>query len=392
MDFGGKVSAAVQSALGSDFTIGVVAALVLAFIGWLIRPVRDWAVRSWQKIVDIWGAESRLRKALNALEGDGVWLSKPISSPQNYNIRMRGSIPIITVANLKGGVGKTTIAANLAAYYSLGQRERVLLIDLDFQGSLSSMLVPKAHLVPVGGRSKAAVLISDGIDAGHLLNMVSQVDRMEQARAVTAYYDLARAENRTMVRWLLGEAKQDVRYMIADLLLDDRVQHAFDKIIIDAPPRMTTGAIQAFCASTHVLIPTVLDSLSGDAVASFVIELENLREADVCPNLKVLGVVGSMVASNIGRKLEDDPDADPPLTIAERQGIASVKTQLERVQREKRLAAPPATMLPPETYVQKLAIIANQAGEHVVYTTGNDAVKEMFERLGREIQLRLVEK
>lgn len=48
--------------------------------------------------------------------------------------------PIIMVANLKGGVGKTTLTANLAAFFS-ERGKRVLLIDCDYQGSLSNMLL-----------------------------------------------------------------------------------------------------------------------------------------------------------------------------------------------------------------------------------------------------------
>ncbi len=46
-------------------------------------------------------------------------------------------MPVIAVMNLKGGVGKTTLTANLGAMFS--RSKRVLLVDLDYQGSLTSM-------------------------------------------------------------------------------------------------------------------------------------------------------------------------------------------------------------------------------------------------------------
>jgi cellulose biosynthesis protein BcsQ len=49
---------------------------------------------------------------------------------------MQDSIPIVLFANLKGGVGKTTLAANLTSYFEIQHAERVLAINLDFQGSL----------------------------------------------------------------------------------------------------------------------------------------------------------------------------------------------------------------------------------------------------------------
>jgi cellulose biosynthesis protein BcsQ len=393
MSFWDRVLADLEAALQSEFMVGVAVALVLAIIGLLLKPVRRWFGRLWTHISRVWRSQDQIGRALRAVRGDGIWLTKPIRYPwskQDYLLRMNGSIPIITVANLKGGVGKTTITANLAAYFAINQQKRVLFIDLDFQGSLSSMLVSRDQLLPPEGSvSKAARVVAGELTVHHFMDLWAPVNGIPTARAVPAYYDLAQAENEIMVRWLLNDVSADARYSLSALLHDPLVQKSFDYIFIDAPPRLSTGAIQALCASTHVLIPTILDGLSGDAVATFVDQLMLLREKEVCPHLKVLGVVGSMTAQNVGRALEEDPDRDPPLQVAERQGMAAIKSALGSVQKQRRLPEPPATMLPPDTFIQKLAVIANTAGEKVVYLSGGETVREMFERLGREVQLRL---
>jgi cellulose biosynthesis protein BcsQ len=81
--------------------------------------------------------------------------------------------------------------------------------------------------------------------------------------------------------------------LLANLLLSDAVQTKFHRVIIDAPPRASTGFVNALCASTHLLIPTVLDRLSTDGVTSFLNDLAKLQPV-LCPLLKLTGVLGTM--------------------------------------------------------------------------------------------------
>ena len=84
---------------------------------------------------------NEIRTAFRGKEHD-LWCMHPPRKPVNYDAGMRGrrKNPVIMVANLKGGVGKTTLTANLAAHFS-AQGLRVLLIDVDYQGSLSNMML-----------------------------------------------------------------------------------------------------------------------------------------------------------------------------------------------------------------------------------------------------------
>jgi chromosome partitioning protein len=67
-----------------------------------------------------------------------VWLTTPIERPRDY-WRAVANSRTLAIANLKGGVGKTTLAANLSACLAKDWQKCVLLIGLDFQGSLSAM-------------------------------------------------------------------------------------------------------------------------------------------------------------------------------------------------------------------------------------------------------------
>ena len=275
------------------------------------------------------------------VEGPGFWLKKPIVKPPHYDLAMKASIPILMIATLKGGVGKTTLAGSLAAHFAMrwtkardNQGEdpslRVLLIDLDFQGSLSTMTVPQGdrQVVP----SKANRLVSGEIGDGLQRNSAPRVNRPNTkpltAWTVPAYYDLAQAENRMLVEWLLPlsdydflawlmklfrrglppspRSKKDVRYLLAEALLDARVQQGYDLVIVDAPPRLTTSHVQAMCAATYLIIPTILDQLSLDAVARYVDQIATHKlgppgndSLAISPYLEAIGVVGTMILPQI---------------------------------------------------------------------------------------------
>jgi cellulose biosynthesis protein BcsQ len=273
----------------------------------------------------------RARQAV-AMEGSGLWLTTAPKFPQNYHV-IKSGIPIFTVANLKGGVGKTTISTGLGSYFvnPFGKpgrkRERVLLIDFDFQGSLSSMALSRQNRIPQNGHiSRATQLMSGECSGAELVRMHQPVKGVDALRnssqigfyAVPAYYDLARAENRLMIEWLLMDASRDIRYNLADILLSDDVQKQYDRIIIDAPPRLTTAHVQALAASTHLIIPTVLDQLSGEAVGSFVEQI--IVHSRLWPHLKILGIVGSMT----------EWDQDKPLQDYEKEGMLAIKQALEQ--------------------------------------------------------------
>ena len=106
-------------------------------------------------------------------------------------------------------------------------------------------------------------------------------------------------EYRTMLRWLLGETKDDVRFRLANLLLSEEAQQDYDYVLIDAPPRASTGAINALGASHAVVVPTVLDALSVDAAKSFLART-NSTFRPLNPSLEFAGVVGTLTnATNL---------------------------------------------------------------------------------------------
>ena len=230
-------------------------------------------------------------------EGQGLWLTQPIEDAKSdtYISALQAS-KVLIVANAKGGVGKTTTAANVAARLAELLPKPVLLIDLDFQGTLSAMAAGHGgNWVPAAGTDSLAThLIAGDLSPTDIINMAKPVHGAPNLRIITSFYDLAQAENRIMVEWLLGDRKEDIRFRLAKLLHSTIIRHNFSLVVIDCPPRLTTAAIQALAAGTHLLIPTVMDLPSGEAVITFTRQVQNFKSAGVCPHIKFVGVVGSL--------------------------------------------------------------------------------------------------
>jgi chromosome partitioning protein len=145
---------------------------------------------------------------------------------------------IMTVANQKGGVGKTTTAVNLAA--SLSQHgNRVLVIDLDPQGNASTALdVPHREVDSVYNAL---------VEERPLAEIVTEVKDMPGLYCVPATLDLAGAEIE-LVPLVAREGRLSRAIGQLDL-------SRFDYVLIDCPPSLGLLTVNALVAAEEVLIP-----------------------------------------------------------------------------------------------------------------------------------------
>lgn len=386
-----------QSELWGKSAISIAAAIIAALFMWGLRLSITWfkSRRTRVKILEdelralreeLRHLQQRLSGAEDAVDGDGLWLARPVVQHRDYPLLIQNSIPIITIANLKGGVGKTTLTAHLARFYA-DQGKRVLAIDLDYQGSLSSL---SAHgNTPT---SRVSQLVLGKRAPGTLKDTVYPMENAPpEAAILTSHYELARIENQVMVHWLTQREERDVRYFLADVLLTEYVQSAYDIILIDAAPRITTSTVQALCASTQVLIPTKLDGLSVDAVGYFMKQLLNMKK--LWPYLGYAGVVGTMTDINVGKKTQEPYDSSA-LVEYEAQAILRAETRLTEAFDSANLNQPPNLVLPYPTFVPQKRDIARLAsdgfGEPSSVSASNRAeISDIFERLGRELANRV---
>lgn len=178
---------------------------------------------------------------------------------------------IVTVANQKGGVGKTTTAVNLA-HGLTRQGKKVLLVDLDPQGQCATIL----GLRPEPGAFN--LLVSE---LPHK-QIVRKTDRADlfiiMGDKKTAIAQTVLSVQRTAISF--------IRDKLSPILKDD----AFDFIVIDTSPSVGELQEQALWASDGVLVPCATDYLATDGVFSIHTTLQKLH-AEQNWNGKIIGIL-----------------------------------------------------------------------------------------------------
>jgi chromosome partitioning protein len=146
---------------------------------------------------------------------------------------------VITIANQKGGVGKTTTAVNLAASLAM-HGARVLVLDLDPQGNASTALDVEHH---AGSPSVYSVLV----EGQPLRSVIRAVAELPDLYCAPATIDLAGAEIE-LVPLVARESR------LARSLADFDAS-GLDYIFIDCPPSLGLLTVNALVAAPEVLIP-----------------------------------------------------------------------------------------------------------------------------------------
>jgi chromosome partitioning protein len=173
---------------------------------------------------------------------------------------------IISVVNMKGGVGKTTTAVNIAACWGeLGKK--VLLVDIDPQGSSSAsygvMNEGRELLDALRRRGALSVVPTD----------VNEVDLVPSGpELVTADQIFMGTDNNDLLSACIGETRGE-----------------WDIIIIDCPPSLGLLTMNALMASKHVLIPVEASFLGLHGLKQMTAAIESLKSRN--PEINIEAVI-----------------------------------------------------------------------------------------------------
>ena len=200
---------------------------------------------------------------------------------------------IITVANQKGGVGKTTTTVSIGA--ELADRFRVLLIDLDPQANATSSL---GLTDPDRERSTYDVLLGNAT----LADVVIQTD-IPNLSLAPADRALAGAQIELVE---LPNRERRLARALDPLLGPANAGPAgdYDLVLIDTPPSLGLLTLNALAASDYVLIPVQSEYLALEGLGQIVETLELVR-GSLNPRLGLIGILLTMLdaRTNLGNQV-----------------------------------------------------------------------------------------
>ncbi|HKB57281.1 MAG TPA: ParA family protein [Lacunisphaera sp.] len=198
---------------------------------------------------------------------------------------------VFTIANQKGGVGKTTTAVNLAA--ALAERKvHTLLVDLDPQANATSALgiekqEGKSLYGPLRGEGSAFEMLVP-TEWPHLALIPSEVD------LAAIEIELAQQENYLM--------------RLRSVLDPLRNSGGYRAIIIDCPPALGMLSMNSLAAADHLLIALQCEYMALEGLGQILKVVDRLKKAGINPTLDVGGIVMTMFDSrtNLSKQVVDE--------------------------------------------------------------------------------------
>lgn len=198
---------------------------------------------------------------------------------------------IISIANQKGGVGKTTTAINVGIGL-VKEGKKVLLVDFDTQGSMTKALGMKADTL----RHTICTVMDkylEGDSEDQLKNYIEEFVKLHQEEGIDFIPSnsiLAGMENT-----LLDEKPEIRNYVLKRLL--SIYQEEYEYILIDCQPSLGILTLNAFCASNSVMVPVQAQFLALEGFEELIKTIRRVRKK-LNPEIDIEGVLLTMIQKN----------------------------------------------------------------------------------------------
>jgi chromosome partitioning protein len=181
---------------------------------------------------------------------------------------------IITIANQKGGVGKTTSVVNIAASYA-HMNKRVLVVDMDYQGNSSELLGVADEAQKTGRSLAAGILGEQTLDKIRIPSTTEGIDVLPATRELDDVREKMQG--------------QPLQHLMLNMILDCEALDEYDLVLIDTHPSLDCLLLSSLVASHYYLVPMFAEKTSSKGLAHMVAWTQRMKRLN--PMLMFLGVV-----------------------------------------------------------------------------------------------------
>lgn len=205
--------------------------------------------------------------------------------------------------NMKGGVGKTTMAVNIAYSLSMKREKRVLVIDLDPQYNATQYLVDiKRHPQYVNGDKPTVfdIMIARGFSYNSIIDGVKKIQVKESVQLHEVARTLWRGEKDSRLDLIPGTihlinlemAERGAEHRLHNFV--KKIHRAYDYVLVDCPPTFSIFLLTGILACDYYLVPVKPDPLSvlGVPLLESVIQYYSDTYGKI---IEPLGIVFTMV-------------------------------------------------------------------------------------------------
>ncbi len=195
---------------------------------------------------------------------------------------IKNTMKVISIINLKGGVGKSITAINFACILALVFNKRVLLIDCDKQGNSSKFF----DLHSYEDKSMSDIMTEKYID----IKTVIKPTKIKGLDLIPANMSLLSADRKVL---LDPNRAQQTRLKKAL----KQVEGEYDFVIIDNAPDINMSIINSLVVTDDVIVPIKIDKFAFDGFAELVEQIEEIRD-EHNEKLNIRGCVVTMYQKN----------------------------------------------------------------------------------------------
>lgn len=263
---------------------------VADLLGVTKQNVANWRARREDFPAPIANLKSGPVWSVDAIRGWASGEGIEVHLPENVELKNTQSKRAVVVAmmNMKGGVGKSTLTANLGWYATVRKDLRVLLVDLDPQFNLSQYVLGVSRFEALIDSQEPTIddlfkAMSPGKEPVHLSELIQHVSNYDDGSClhlVPARLELA---------WSVRHAT-DRAHILRDGL--EEVRSSYDLIILDCSPTESVLTRSAYFAADFIAVPVKPEFLSAIGLPLLIKSIDEFRNVHPTdPYPEILGII-----------------------------------------------------------------------------------------------------